>query len=294
MDFSYIYIAVIVLGGIAVVSASVLYVCSKKFAVVEDERIGQIQSLLPQANCGGCGYAGCSGFASALVKSADNGSIGDMLCTVGGDDVMARIADVLGVKAAAAEPKVAVVRCGGTCEMRPKAVQYDGLQSCAAMSMSGTGEAACGYGCLGEGDCVAACGFGAIRINPLTGIAEVDEDKCGACGACASACPRHVIEIRNKGARNRRVYVGCVNKDKGAAAAKMCAASCIGCGRCEKECAFGAITVASNLAYIDYSKCKLCRKCEKACARKAIKAVNFPERKAAVPVGETAAERPQT
>lgn len=287
MDISYIYISVIVLGTIAIVSAAILYICSKKFAIVEDNRIGEVQSLLPQANCGGCGYAGCSGLAAALVKAADNGSIDGLQCPVGGSVVMAQIADVLGMTATVTEPKVAVVRCGGTCDSRPKTLQYDGLRTCATINMSGTGETACGYGCLGEGDCASVCNFDAIKVNPLTGIAEVNENKCGACGACVAACPRHVIELRNKGPKGRRVYVDCMNKDKGAAATKACSASCIGCGRCEKECNFGAITVSSNLAYIDYSKCKMCRKCEKACVRHAIKAVNFPVRKVVQPTEAT-------
>ena len=68
---NFILIAVIVLGGIALVSSVVLYVCSKKFAVHEDPRIAKVAALLPGANCGGCGYPGCSGMASALVKGAD-------------------------------------------------------------------------------------------------------------------------------------------------------------------------------------------------------------------------------
>jgi ferredoxin len=144
------------------------------------------------------------------------------------------------------------------------------------MHACGAGETACGFGCLGCGDCVEACQFDAIRINPETGIAEVDEEKCVACGACSKACPRGVIEIRKKGPKGRRVYVSCVNKDKGPAAMKACQVSCIGCGKCEKECAFGAITVENNLAYIDFQKCRLCRKCEKVCPKHAIVAVNFP------------------
>ena len=272
---NFILIAVIVLGGIALVSAVVLYVCSKKFAVHEDPRLAQVSSLLPGANCGGCGYPGCSGMAAALVKGADAGSLEGLFCPVGGASVMGQVADLLGMAVANTEPKVAVVRCNGTCELRPRIAEYSGLRTCAAMHSCGAGETACGYGCLGCGDCVKACAFGAISINPETGLPEVDEEKCTGCGACAKACPRHVIELRKKGVKGRRVYVRCVNKDKGAAAMKACKAACIGCGKCEKECQFGAITIENNVSYIDPDKCRLCRKCVEVCPTHAIIAVNF-------------------
>lgn len=273
---NFILIALIVLGSIALVAAVVLYVCSKKFAVHEDPRLAQVTAILPGANCGGCGYPGCSGMAAALVKGADAGSLDGLFCPVGGSNVMGQVADLLGMAVSNTEPKVAVVRCNGTCELRPHIAEYIGLRTCTAMNACGAGETGCGYGCLGCGDCVKACAFGAITINPATGLAEVDEDKCTACGACVKACPRHIIELRKKGIKNRRVYVRCVNKDKGAAAMKACKAACIGCGKCEKECKFEAITITNNVSYIDPDKCRMCRKCVDVCPTHAIIAVNFP------------------
>ena len=153
------------------------------------------------------------------------------------------------------------------------------MRSCRVQLLAGTGETACAFGCLGGGDCVAACQFGALHINPETGLPEVDEDLCTACGACVNTCPRKVIELRPKGVKGRRMVVKCVNRDKGAVANKVCKASCIGCGKCVKVCPFEAITLNNNLAYIDPEKCKLCRKCEEACPKGAIHAVNFPPRK---------------
>ena len=249
----FMLIAVLVLGAIGLIAALVLYVCSKKFAVFEDPRIAQVTEQLPGANCGGCGFAGCGGLADALVKGADAGSLEGLLCPVGGQEVMGKVAD-----------------------LRPKIAEYSGLRTCAAMNSCGAGETACGFGCLGCGDCVAACQFDAIRVNPETGLPEVDEEKCVACGACVKACPRNIIELRKKGLKGRRVYVSCVNKDKGPVAMKACKAACIGCGKCEKECNFGAITVENNVCYIDFEKCRLCRKCVAACPTGAIHAVNFP------------------
>ena len=267
---NFILIAIAVLGAIGLIAAVVLYVCSKKFAVFEDPRIAQVTEVLPGANCGGCGLA------DALVKGADAGSIDGLACPVGGQEVMGKVADLLGMAIANGEPMVAVVRCNGTCDLRPKIAEYSGLRTCAAMNACGAGETACGFGCLGCGDCVAACQFDAIHMNPETGLPEVDEEKCTSCGACVKACPRHIIELRKKGLKGRRVFVSCVNKDKGPVAMKACKAACIGCGKCEKECAFGAITIENNVSYIDFNKCRLCRKCVAVCPTKAIHAVNFP------------------
>ena len=291
---SLILVAVISLGAIGLISAVILYVASKKYAVYEDPRIAQVAEVLPQANCGGCGFPGCSGFAAACVKA---GSLEGKMCPVGGQPTMEKVASILGLEAAASEPKVAVVRCNGTCANRPKLTQYDGVRSCVVANSTFGGETGCTFGCLGCGDCVSACQFDAIHMNPETGLPEVDESKCTACGACSKACPRSIIEIRPKGKNNRRVYVQCVNKDKGAVARKACAAACIGCGKCVKVCPFEAITLENNLAYIDPAKCKSCRKCEMECSQQAIVAVNFPPRKpkAEAPAAEkSAVEKPAT
>lgn len=288
---SFILVAVLVLGAIGLVAAVVLYVCSKKFAVKEDPRLADVAALLPQANCGGCGFPGCGGLADALVKGADAGSLDGLFCPVGGQEVMGKVADLLGMAMANSEPMVAVVRCNGTCENRPKTARYSGLRTCTAMHACGAGETACGFGCLGCGDCVSACQFGAITINDETGLPEVDEEKCTSCGACVKACPRKIIELRKKGPKGRRVYVSCVNRDKGPVAMKACKAACIGCGKCEKECPFGAITVTGSLSYIDPDKCRSCRKCEKVCPTHAIVAVNFPAPK---PKPDAAQTKPVT
>ena len=255
---STIVITIISLCIIGIVSAVILYFVAQKFKVEEDPRIDIVEGLLPGANCGGCGYPGCRGLAEAAVKSD---SLDGILCPVGGAATMSKIAEALGREVKIQAPKIAVVRCNGTCEVRPRTNRYDGAQSCAIMHTLYVGETACAFGCLGCGDCVNACQFDAIHLDAATGLPIVDEEKCVACGACVKACPRNIIELRNKGPKDRRVFVSCVNKDKGAVARKACKAACIGCGKCAKECQFGAITVENNLAYIDFTKCRLCRKC---------------------------------
>ncbi len=266
---------IIVLVGLGVVSAVVLYLVAQKFRVYEDPRIDTVSGMLPGANCGGCGFAGCRALAEQLVAQDD---ISKLYCPAGGAETMKSIAGVLGKAAAEKDPEVAEVRCGGCHAVRPQTNCYDGARSCAVEASLYSGETGCAFGCLGEGDCVRACTFGAIEMG-ADGLPHVDVDKCTACGACVKACPKALIELRKKGPKNRRVYVSCRNKDKGAAARKACGVACIGCGKCLKVCEFDAITIEDNLAYIDSFKCKLCRKCVGECPTGAIVAVNFPPKK---------------
>ncbi len=268
-----ILIAVIVLGVIGAFFAVVLYFVAQKFKVVEDPLIDEVAEVLPGANCGGCGKAGCRAFAEACVAQH---SLEGLRCAPGGDAVAAKIAELLGCAVEQGEPQVAVVRCHPANCGENRRSNYDGLRSCAFAATVYTGENGCPFGCLGCGDCVAACQFDAIHMDAETGTPVVDEDKCTACGACAKACPRRVIELRNKGNKGRRVYVRCINKEKGAVAMKTCKNACIGCGKCAKVCPFEAITVTDNVAYIDFTKCKACRKCVTECPVHAITDVNFP------------------
>ena len=267
---------ILTLTLLGVLSALVLYFVSQKFKVDEDPRINVTESMLPGANCGGCGYPGCRGFAEALVKNND---ISALFCPVVGSDTMKAIAKYLGKIAPEKEPQVAVVRCGGSCAHRSYTNIYDGVSSCVVSAMLYGGDTDCTYGCIGLGDCVAVCCFNAIRINRETQLAEVDEKKCTACGMCAGVCPKRVIEMRRKGPKNRRIYVNCVNRDKGGISRKACEVTCIACKICQKICTFEAITIENNLAYIDADKCRLCRKCVPECFTKAIVEVNFPPAK---------------
>ncbi len=270
---------IISLCAIGIASAVILYFVAQKFKVEEDPRIDTVESILPGANCGGCGKPGCRGFAEATVKAT---SLDGLFCPVGGAETMTKVAAALGMEVTAQTPQIAVVRCNGTCDHRQRTSQYDGYKSCAIEHSLYRGETDCTFGCLGCGDCVTACPFDAIHMDE-NGLPVVSEEKCVACGACVKACPRNIIELRNKGVKGRRVFVCCVNKDKGNIARKACTAACIGCGKCVKECPFEAITLENNLAYIDFRKCKLCRKCVSACPTHAIHEVNFPPRKITEP-----------
>ena len=264
---------IVILTVLGLLLALMLFFIARKFKVEEDPRIDEVEKVMPGANCGGCGFAGCRAFADAAVKAPN---LDNNYCPVGGNEVMKKVAAILGYEVKEKAPMVAVVRCNGSCDKRPKLNEYDGAPSCKVKASLYAGDTGCSFGCLGCGDCVDACQFGAITMDPSTGLPLVDEMKCSGCGACAKACPKKVIELRNKGPRGMRIYVSCVNKDKGAVARKACSAACIGCGKCAKVCPQEAITVESNLAYIDFTKCKLCKKCVAECPTGAIHAVNFP------------------
>lgn len=281
---STVLITIICLSLLALFSAVILYFIAQKFKVFEDPRIDEIQAILPAANCGGCGFAGCRNLAEALVK-ADN--FDGLNCPVGGASVMGEAASILGKIAPVTDPTVAVLLCNGTPEFRMRTSQYNGAAECRISHSLYIGETDCSYGCLGNGDCERACKFDALFMNPATGLPVIIDDKCVSCGACVKACPRNLIELRKKAKKDRKIYVACSNCDKGGPAIRACKVACIACNKCFKVCEFGAITIENNLAYIDATKCTFCRKCVIVCPTNAIIELNFPPRK---PKAEVQAE----
>lgn len=270
---------VVLLSLIGVLSGVALFFVAKKFNVIENPLIDEVEAMLPAANCGGCGYPGCRKFAEALVNSE---SIDSLYCSPSGQEQMNKIAEFLGKKAAVKALEVAVVRCAGDCDVRPINNVYEGIDSCAFASQLYVGETGCYYGCLGLGDCEKVCLFDAIHINFLTGLPEVITDKCTACGACVTACPKTIIELRKTNKKDMKIFVSCVNKDKEEIAKANCSVACIACNSCVEVCPHNAITITKNLAYINYETCKLCRKCVPVCPTHAIHETNFPIKKQTV------------
>ncbi len=268
--------SIISISSIGALAAVILYFVAQKFKVFEDPKIDEVADKLPGANCGGCGFAGCRNFAEAIVKA---GNMDKLNCPVGGNALIKEISPILGIEAIEREAQIAVVRCNGSKIKAPKKVEYDGAATCTFSHNLFAGESGCPFGCLGLGDCVVSCKFDAIYIDDNTGLPVVSNEKCVACGACVKACPRSIIELRNKGKKDRRIFVSCINQEKGAPAKKNCDVACIGCGKCVKACDYEAIILKNNLAYIDYEKCKLCRKCVEECPTGAIIELNFPPRK---------------
>lgn len=275
MTESIIY-SVILLAVLGSLAAMLLYTVSKKFYVYENPLIAEVEALLPAANCAGCGSPGCKSFADKLVNTED---ISALFCPVGGNEVMKSIAEKLGKVVAEKDPTVAVLRCQGSCDVRPKTSLFQGPKSCAISALIYSGETDCQYGCLGDGDCVTACKFGAMYMDESTELPVIITDKCTSCGACVTACPRNIIEMRPRNKRDLKIYVGCLNEDKGGIAKKSCELACIGCSKCIDVCTKGAITIENNLAYIDGLQCTLCRKCVEVCPTHSIVETNFPPRK---------------
>ena len=278
MDTQAIIFAIVSIGGLGIVFGAILGFASKIFAVDEDPRVGQVQECLPGANCGGCGYPGCGGLATAIVA----GKAPVNACAPGGAKAAAAIAEVMGVVAEETEPTVAFVKCGGTCDKAQNKYDYDGIDDCImAAQLAGASSKACAYGCMGLGSCVKACKFDAIKIE--NGVAVVDPDLCVSCGKCVSTCPKHIIEIVPK---KKKVKVQCSSKDMGKAVMSVCSAGCIGCKICEKTCKFDAIHVIDNIAVIDYDKCKNCGMCANKCPKKVITGYKVEAPKTEAPAAE--------
>jgi len=256
-----ILLAVLLVAGIGLLIGLILSIASIVMAVPKDEKAEKLLQALPGANCGACGYSGCSGYADALAKGT--AEVG--LCAPGGLNCAKELSAILGVDAGSMEKKVAAVHCMGSCDNTSYLANYNGIQSCAAAMKIGGGLTACSYGCIGLGDCAAVCPYEAIRV--CNGVAVVDNDKCRACSLCVKECPRRLISLVPY--RNSAV-VRCSNKDKGAAVTKVCSVGCIGCKKCEKSCEAGAIKVVDFCAAIDPALCTGCGKCADNCPRHCI------------------------
>lgn len=256
-----ILIAVLVLGIMGGIFGLILAIASKVFAVKTDPRLPEIIDSLPGANCGGCGFAGCSDCASHILE----GTAPINACPVGGADSAEKIGKIMGVQVTETEKMVAFVKCNGGTNAK-KRYEYKGVQDCLGATKIAAGPLECAYGCLGFGSCVKACKFDAMHIGP-NGVAVVDREKCTNCMACAAACPRKLIVSVPYSSEE---VVPCSSKDKGVVAKNVCSVSCIACRLCEKNCPTGAITVTDNCASIDYSKCTHCGTCVLKCPRKLI------------------------
>lgn len=263
----------LILGGAGFICATILYLVAWRFQVNEDPRIDQIDSILPQANCGGCGFAGCRNFAKACTTT---GSLSQLNCPVGGSSVMESIAEIVGKKAGSAIPQIAVIRCQADGNTLSPATRYDGVRTCAAESVLYAGENGCPYSCLRHADCATACAFGAIALNPVTGRPEIDEARCTGCGACRDRCPRSVIALQKRRDSPSPVCIRCLNRDKGAVARKICRTACIGCAKCQKSCPQQAISVVNHLAQIDDNRCTACGICLLECPTGAIQRLKEP------------------
>ena len=273
-----IVFAVIVLGVLGLAGSLILVLASKFMAVYEDPRIAEITGCLAGANCGGCGYAGCADYAKAIVEDGAP----TFKCAPGGDKAADAINRIMGAEESDRPAMRAFVSCNGgaNCGVR---FDYSGIQSCAAAASVAGGPTACAYGCLGYGDCVKACVFGALSVQ--NGVAVVDRTRCTGCTACTKACPRGLLKMKPVASQPA---VLCRNKERGAAVVKACKTGCIGCGICVKNCPQQAIFLRNNVARIDYTKCNGCGTCVAKCPKKVIHFVEGGPTSVDAPVPEYA------
>ncbi|MFZ5986832.1 MAG: RnfABCDGE type electron transport complex subunit B [Bacillota bacterium] len=251
-----------IVGGLGLVFGLGLSIASKKFEVKVDERIAKVREVLPGANCGACGQTGCDSFAECLVegKSSISG------CPVGGEELVNKLGEILGVKAESTVARTARVMCAGTYQSCKLKFNYSGIEDCTAAANLFGGPSTCTYGCVGLGNCVRACPFDAIVI--IDGLARVIESKCKSCEKCVASCPKKIIEMVP---RCNEYTVSCTSMDKGAVVRKNCSVGCIGCGKCSKVCPVEAITVKGTLAKINPEICNNCGECMKVCPTNSIK-----------------------
>ena len=244
--FSSLAIAVSFMAVLGLLLAAILAVANKRLFVYEDPRIDDVEDLLPSANCGSCGTAGCRAFAEQLVK----GEVQPGLCTVNPKEANQIIADFLGVDLGGQEKRIARLACAGGNNVAPIRASYGGLDTCRAAALIAGGGKGCAWGCLGLADCEAVCDFDAITMD-ANGLPLVNGEKCTACGDCVDICPRDLFSLQPE---SHRLWVACKNLEKGEEAETDCLVLCTACGRCAADAPEGLITMQQNLAVIDYSK----------------------------------------
>lgn len=250
-----VVMAVVVVTVTGLLGAGILVVVSQYLKVEQDERIEKIQEVLPGANCGACGYAGCADYAAAIVEGADIN-----LCRPGGTQTAAEVGLIMGEEASQLEQEKALVLCQGSLVNRSLKYKYAGLKRCSVNAALHGGNSSCAYGCLGYGDCVAACKFDAIHVR--NGVAWVDAEKCTGCGACVNECPKHIITMYKS---SEKSVVLCMNKQPAKVTRTQCKVGCIACKACQRVCPEKAIKIQDNLATIDPEKCTACGLCIEAC-----------------------------
>jgi Na+-translocating ferredoxin:NAD+ oxidoreductase subunit B len=249
MNLAVILAAVAIVGGVGLTFGVLIAVANRKLKVVEDPRIDAVSDMLPGANCGACGFAGCRAFAEAAV----HGEVEVAKCTVMSGDDRDDVAAYLGVDAGAAVKRVARLLCAGGSDVAPRKANYNGIASCAAAVAVAGGGKACAWGCVGYADCAVACTFDAIWMNDAD-LPVVDVEKCTACGDCVDACPLDLFTILPL---DSHLLVQCRNLLEGEAATSVCSVACNACGRCVADAVPGLIALRRGLAVIDYEKIEL-------------------------------------
>jgi len=247
---------------ISFVLGALLGLFKKIFHVDTDPNVEKVREVLSGANCGGCGLAGCDAFAGAVVKgdAEVNG------CIAGGSDCTDKISKILNKAGVELKPQIAVLACQGSKECAVDKAAYKGIQTCAGAQLVMNGTKKCAFGCIGLGDCIKVCPFGALSMGE-NGLPVVDKNKCIGCGKCNKACPKKLFRIIDADTKGP---IGlCSSKsDNKPQIKKDCAKGCLKCGSCARKCPSGALELKNGLPVVDYSKCTSCGECVTACPDK--------------------------
>jgi Na+-translocating ferredoxin:NAD+ oxidoreductase RNF subunit RnfB len=234
------------------------------FKVEEDPLKGLIREVLPGANCGACGFPGCDGYAGAAAA----GRAEPNRCTVGGKDVAEKVAALLGVASGAVSPVVSVLACQGSRDHAPQKGDYRGLQTCRGAKLSTGGTKRCVWGCLGFGDCLKVCQFGALSMGE-DGLPRVDYGRCTGCKVCVAECPQGLLRTVPKDRQGALAL--CSNRNPlRAMVKKTCKAGCIKCELCVKNCPEKCVTMDRGVPVVDYAKCTSCGTCVSKCPSKVL------------------------
>jgi len=263
VPWDYVAYGIVFLAVLGIIFGIALAIVASRFVVKADPKVEMVRDVLPGANCGACGFAGCMGYAEAVVGNPD---VAVNLCAPGKSAVAEKVAEITGKKAEKVEPKIARVFCQGGTSLSQRKFIYTGVKDCTAAVLAAGGDKSCEYGCLGYATCMRACPFDAITMS-ADNLPIIDKEKCTACGKCVAACPKQVIELA---VESKAVVISCHSRDKGADTKKKCQVGCIACGICVRTCPVDAIKIDNNVARIDHAKCIVCGLCVRKCPTNAI------------------------
>ena len=244
MSISAVLVSALTLGGLGLAFGLLIALAHRRFKVWQDPRIDVVSELLPGANCGACGQAGCNAFAEELVA----GKVQPATCTVMGSDDRVEVAGFLGVEAGEANKRVARLLCAGGSDVAQQRADYHGLERCSAAALVAGGGKSCTWGCLGLADCAEACDFHAIFMSD-SALPIVIPEQCTACGDCVEACPLDLFTIMPL---EQKLLVQCKSLLEGDEAEALCRVACTGCGKCALDGAAGLIEIVDGLAVVDY------------------------------------------
>jgi len=263
VPWNYVAYGIVFLAVLGIIFGIALAIVASRFVVKADPKVEMVRDVLPGANCGACGFAGCMGYAEAVVGNPD---VAVNLCAPGKSAVAEKVAEITGKKAEKVEPKIARVFCQGGSSLSQRKFIYTGVKDCTAAVLAAGGDKSCEYGCLGYATCMRACPFDAITMS-ADNLPIINKEKCTACGKCVAACPKQVIELA---VESKAVVISCHSRDKGADTKKKCQVGCIACGICVRTCPVDAIKIDNNVARIDHAKCIVCGLCVRKCPTNAI------------------------